>query len=71
MPLTYEFRCVKCHHTFEMRQAMTAPPPQLCPACDGIDTVERVISGGAGFLLKGGGWFKDGYASNKPEGSRE
>jgi putative FmdB family regulatory protein len=33
--------------------------PAFTPSCDG--TVKRVIAGQTGFVLKGTGWFKDGY----------
>ena len=32
---TYEYRCNKCGHVFEIFQAMTADPITMCPKCDG------------------------------------
>lgn len=62
MPI-YEYKCQKCHHTFEEIQKVNDPHVASCPKCDG--TVERLISQ-TSFALKGGGWYKDGYA--KPSG---
>jgi len=48
---TYEYQCGTCGHIFEGRQAITDPPLTECPECRG--PVNRLISGGAGFILKG------------------
>ncbi|MBL8976577.1 MAG: zinc ribbon domain-containing protein, partial [Myxococcales bacterium] len=37
----------------------------VCEKCNG--TLERAVTAAA-FHLKGGGWYKDGYASAKAEG---
>jgi putative FmdB family regulatory protein len=49
---TYEYECTDCGKKFERRQAITEAPLAECPACQGA--VHRVISGGAGFVMKGG-----------------
>lgn len=51
---TYEYECGKCGLKFERLQPITAAPLQECPTCHG--RVHRLVSGGAGFILKGGGW---------------
>jgi putative FmdB family regulatory protein len=58
---TYEYKCEKCETEFEAVQPISADPLEKCPSesCDG--KVQRLISGGTGFTLKGSGWFKDGY----------
>lgn len=50
---TYEYACESCGLNFERRQAITDPPLAECPECGG--EVRRLISGGAGFVLKGPG----------------
>lgn len=50
---TYEYECQVCGHSFEQRQAISEAPVTQCPSCHG--RVRRVVSGGAGFILKGGG----------------
>jgi putative FmdB family regulatory protein len=52
---TYEYECRKCHHHFEASQSISAQPLQTCPQCQG--KVDRVISGGSGFLFKGSGFY--------------
>ncbi|HEX7702119.1 MAG TPA: zinc ribbon domain-containing protein [Kofleriaceae bacterium] len=62
---TYEYQCKKCGREFEYQQRMSDPEKTLCEAC-GAEALERMISRTA-FSLKGGGWYKDLYASSKPE----
>jgi putative FmdB family regulatory protein len=62
--MTYEYLCSSCGHDWEADQRISEPPLENCPAC-GKKTARRMVSGGAGFILKGGGWYSDGYASAK------
>jgi putative FmdB family regulatory protein len=66
MPV-YEYECKSCHRGFEYQQRMSDPEKEVCEACGGA--LERVISRTA-FALKGGGWYKDLYASSKPESGK-
>lgn len=50
--LTYEYECRACGRRFERQQAITDAPLTECPECHG--EVQRLVSGGAGFLVKGG-----------------
>ncbi|QHN04646.1 zinc ribbon domain-containing protein [Granulicella sp. WH15] len=61
MPL-YEYECTACHRHTEKIQKFSDPEITVCPFCGGA--LQRVISAPA-FALKGGGWYKDGYASAK------
>ncbi|MBA3502602.1 MAG: zinc ribbon domain-containing protein [Myxococcota bacterium] len=63
MPV-YEYQCKACQKEFEYQQRMSDPDKTDCEACGGA--LERLISRTA-FSLKGGGWYKDLYASAKPE----
>ena len=58
---TYDYRCTKCKETFEAFQSITAPPLELCPTCG--EKVVRIISGGAGLLFKGDGFYITDYRS--------
>lgn len=60
--MTYEYVCTSCDHHWEAEQSISAAPLQKCPKCR-KNTAKRQISGGAGFILKGGGWYADGYGS--------
>ena len=66
--MTYEYVCTACGHGWEAEQAISAAPLKTCPKC-GTDHAKRQISGGAGFILKGGGWYADGYGSSKSGGT--
>ena len=55
---TYEYECFACGLRFERRQAITEQPLTECPECQG--RVRRLVSGGAGFILKGSGRSRAG-----------
>lgn len=61
MPI-YEYACETCGHRFEklMRMSADAPP---CDACG--EAVRKLVSASS-FVLKGGGWYADGYGASKP-----
>lgn len=63
MPI-YEYRCRDCGEEFEYQQRMSEDPKSVCESCRG--TLERLISR-TSFHLKGGGWYKDLYASPKKD----
>ena len=58
MPI-YEYRCKKCHHTFERIQKFSDPHVKKCPECGGA--VEQVLSAPA-VQFKGSGWYVTDYA---------
>ena len=58
---TYEYRCPKGHE-FELFQRMSDPPVAACPQCG--KNAERVLSGGAGLLFKGEGFYITDYRSD-------
>ena len=68
---TYEYVCEKCGHQFEQFQSISAKPLATCPetACAqkrwGKGKVKRAISGGAGLLFKGSGFYITDYRSEK------
>lgn len=68
---TYHYRCNDCGADFEEWQRMTDPPLEQCPKCGG--EAKRVISGGAGLLFKGDGFYITDYrsASYKKDASRD
>lgn len=57
MPI-YEYECRQCNKTFEVRQSITEAPLSACPTCG--EPVRKIISPSS-FMLKGGGWYADGY----------
>ena len=60
MPI-YEYACDKCESEFEVEQRITDDPIKSCPHCNSR-RIKRLISR-TSFLLKGGGWHSDLYAS--------
>ena len=67
---TYEYGCAACGSEWEEVQRITEPPIEVCPKC-GKTAAHRLISAGAGFILKGGGWYSDLYSSAKPGANKE
>ena len=64
MPL-FEFKCEPCDIKIELIQKAGDHPP-LCCKCMG--RMAKQVSRSS-FILKGGGWYKDGYSSPS-EGGR-
>ena len=64
---TYDYQCGKCGIEFEREQRITEPPVKTCPKCKGRK-VKRLLSA-PGFILKGGGWYADGYGSKSKKSS--
>lgn len=68
---TYEYHCEKCGHDFEVFQSISARPLKTCTKelCRqkkwGRGRVKKKISGGAGLLFKGSGFYITDYRSQK------
>ncbi len=58
---TYEYRCPEGHE-FERFQKMTDPARARCPVCG--KTAARQISGGAGLIFKGSGFYITDYGKD-------
>ena len=71
---TYEYVCAKCDHQFEKFQpiadkALASCPKELCGQKRwGRGRVKRLMSGGAGLIFKGSGFYITDYRS---EGYKE
>jgi len=66
---TYEYECRACSTRFERRQGITEAPLEECPECGG--EIHRVVSGGAGFILKGGARSAEGPSAGSCTLERE
>src|SRR5215471_3149500 len=68
---TYEYICEKCGDHFEIFQSISAKALTTCPKekCTqkvwGKGKVKRAISGGAGLIFKGSGFYITDYRSDK------
>lgn len=58
---TYEYQCAKGHQ-FEVFQKISDKPRARCPVCGG--RANRVISGGAGLIFKGSGFYITDYGKD-------
>jgi putative FmdB family regulatory protein len=70
---TYQYRC-PVGHDFDKVEKITSKGRARCPTCGRPAT--RQISGGAGLVFKGSGFYitdygKDGKGARKPETSSE
>jgi putative FmdB family regulatory protein len=68
---TYEYQCTN-GHAFEVIQKISAKAKSKCPACGA--KASRIISGGAGLIFKGTGFYitdygKDGKGPRKESGA--
>jgi putative FmdB family regulatory protein len=61
--MTYEYVCEACGHQWEAEQSIKDAALKTCVSC-GESKAKRLVSGGTGFLLKGGGWYADLYSSS-------
>ena len=65
----YDYHCSNCGYSEEIFQRMSDPALTTCPNC-GKETFMRAITGGAGVLYKGEGWYVTDY-SKKSSGGKE
>ena len=67
---TYEYECLKCGEIFEKFQSIKADPIKEHLECGG--KVKRLISGGAGIIFKGSGFYETDYKrkTKPPEQSK-
>ncbi len=63
MPI-YEYGCTDCSKLTEAFQKISDDPLTICPECGGALT--KLISN-TSFVLKGGGWYADGYESKSSD----
>src|ERR1700712_2362009 len=59
---TYSYLCDACGGTFELEQRISEDPIKKCSLCGKPQARRQIVSGN--FILKGGGWYSDGYGSS-------
>jgi putative FmdB family regulatory protein len=65
---TYDYQCENCGHAFETMQSMQDAPLSVCPECEN-STLRRLISGGAGVIFKGSGFYVNDSRQGRSGGS--
>jgi putative FmdB family regulatory protein len=58
---TYEYRCRRCGHQFELFHGIKERVRPRCPKCRGLTV--RVPAGGVGLLFRGSGFHITDYRS--------
>ena len=60
---TYDYKCTKCDHGFELFQSMSEEPAKKCPECGG--SVRRLVSKNKKLIFKNSGFYLTDYVKNK------
>ena len=66
----YDYKCSECGCIIEVEHSIKDEPNVECPNCLKQNMV-RLISSRTSFVLKGDGWFKDGYSSPPPSDTKK
>jgi putative FmdB family regulatory protein len=66
---TYEYQCKDCGFRFEEFQSIVDAPLTQCPSCKGH--LVRLLSGGAGLIFKGSGFYITDYKQKKAEANSD
>jgi putative FmdB family regulatory protein len=67
MPI-YEYQCPTCGQIKEVIQKHHNDEPPRCSgeSCVGaLGIMHKLLSRGGTFILKGGGWYRDGYVKKE------
>jgi putative FmdB family regulatory protein len=59
---TYSYACDACGGSFEIEQRISEDAIKVCTLCGKPEAHRQIVS--ANFILKGGGWYSDGYGSS-------
>lgn len=60
---TYEYTCKDCQASFDVFHGMTEQPEVACPSC-GSRSTARLLTGGAGLIFKGSGFYITDYKNS-------
>jgi len=56
---TYDYKCSKCGHVFEIFHSIKDHSLKECPECKG--QLKRLIGTGSGIIFKGSGFYETDY----------
>ncbi|MBI5022109.1 MAG: zinc ribbon domain-containing protein [Ignavibacteriales bacterium] len=66
---TYHYKCKSCKEEFEELQRISEDALVDCPFC-GKPALARMMSGGAGLVFKGSGFYITDYKGKSPAGDK-
>ena len=66
MPI-YEYKCDLCNGLWEEIQKFSDSPTTVCKSCEKEGGVHKLLPGQMNFILKGDGWYRDGYSATTLE----
>ena len=67
---TYEYTCKECQAIFDIFHGMTEQPQVMCPKC-GSRSTARLLTGGAGLIFKGSGFYITDYKNGATKTSND
>lgn len=56
---TYDYKCIKCGHSFEIFHGVNEKPQAVCPKCGSL--AQKQISLHSGLIFKGSGFYITDY----------
>lgn len=56
---TYDYKCIKCGHSFEIFHGINERPQAVCPNCGSL--AQKQISLHSGLIFKGSGFYITDY----------
>ncbi len=56
---TYDFRCIKCGHQFDVFRNIHDETNEICPICG--EKATRMIGTGSAIIFKGNGFYVTDY----------
>jgi putative FmdB family regulatory protein len=65
---TYSYLCDACGSTFEKEQRIVEDAIKTCAVCGKDKARRQIVSGN--FILKGGGWYSDGYGNSSKKSAK-
>ncbi len=66
---TYGYHCEACGTEFDVHQRMSDAPLTKCEECGVEGKLHRIVTGGAGVIFKGAGFYETDYKRRGKKGA--